>query len=37
VIGIYDAVTSEEALMEQALACVRCGRIEVCGANPPDC
>lgn len=37
VIGIYDALTSEEALKTQAYACVRCGRIEVCGANPPDC
>jgi len=35
VTGIYDRLTSDSALADQAYSCKRCGRVEVCGV--PDC
>jgi hypothetical protein len=35
VTGIYDALTSEEALRNRQYSCIRCGRVEVCGV--PAC
>jgi len=35
VTGIYDSLTSDEALIRREYSCIRCGRVEVCGV--PAC
>ena len=35
VTGIYDSLTSDEALRKREYSCIRCGRVEVCGV--PAC
>ena len=34
VMGFYDAMWSRAAVENQALPCIRCGRVWVCGSNP---
>jgi hypothetical protein len=34
VLGLYDRMWSEAAIGDQALPCIRCGRVLVCASNP---
>ena len=34
VVGIYDRLLSLPAILDQATSCVKCGRVQVCGADP---